>query len=761
MTLGKLLISLGLEKAGFDRGLDEAVESTGGFASRMTNLGGSLTKGVTLPLAALGAAAFANAVKVGNMADTLLDLSTQTGLSTRSLQEFRRVTTVAGVGADTIANAAMSLTRRLSATDEESKKVAETLGALGVSVRDSSGRLRDMDDILPEMITSLQGVENTVERNALAIQLFGRGATELAPVLGMTADEFENLRKEAHDMGLVLGDDALGAANDFRVQWDTLRQSLSGSIATIGVQLIPIMSSLVAVLSENVIPAVSRVVGWLGELSPTTQKWIAGIGALLAMLGPFLTVIGLLAKGLPLVAAGFTAIKTAILLLSGPVGWAIGAAALITIAWLKWGDDIKRIVRETVEKVQEWLGGRLSAIADRVGGTIDRVIAPFKKMYDLVVGNSYVPDMMKEIESEFKKLEEIMVRPAELAADKVAAAMMRMQLAGPQLAGAGLTMPGIVGAVAAPSRPPVEVDNFMVALVETESRLRSWGESLTWEARDMANQFRHPKVAAREFGLMAKDAGMGVLQAFTPLGIASLLLSEVMKHLQPVIESLMEPIRIVAQALAGLLAPALRIVEPLLRWMAIGLTYLGEVVARIAQGLSFAVGAAIRAIGQAIDRIPFVSGGPLIRAGQSLLDFSDSMGDAAKGFREAREELRNPVDRLEDAVDDAADSMDRLSSSVDNVVQGYKIAGARHMASSSMPVTASPTIGGSGVQGAGSGATVYPAPVTVTPVSMEVTINTSGEGRETYREFYGEVDRRTRASGGAAREWFLTLPEPV
>jgi hypothetical protein len=118
----ELIVKIGAKIDELKKGLSNAQNQLQEFGKKATSIGVSLSKNVTAPIAAIGAAAFANTVRIGNFADALLDLEQQTGLSTDALQEYRQVTTQAGVATDTIAQAAENLQKRRLASGEEGSK---------------------------------------------------------------------------------------------------------------------------------------------------------------------------------------------------------------------------------------------------------------------------------------------------------------------------------------------------------------------------------------------------------------------------------------------------------------------------------------------------------------------------------------------------------------------------------------------------------------------------------------------------------------
>lgn len=257
-TLERLQVELTADDSKLKGALGKASDSVSRFGDGLQKL-----KAVALPVAGavagIGGAALGAAVKAGRMADTLLDLSDQTGLSTDALQEYRRVTNFAGVEMDAVARAAEQMTLRFSRGAEGSADLRQGLSQLGISAKDAEGNIRPMGEIVDEAITGLAGMANETERNILATKLFSRGANELAPILGMGADEIARLREEAHEMGIVIGEDGLESANNFRQSYDSLQQTLGNVADEIGVRLAPTFTTLAATIESDWIPVIRSV----------------------------------------------------------------------------------------------------------------------------------------------------------------------------------------------------------------------------------------------------------------------------------------------------------------------------------------------------------------------------------------------------------------------------------------------------------------------------------------------------------------------
>lgn len=81
---------------------------------------------------------------------------------------------------------------------------------------------------------------------------------------------------------------------------------------------------------------------------------------------------------------------------------------------------------EMVHGIGHWLGSVLEGIWNSVTDKIDAVKGAFFDLFDAVVGNSYVPDMVDGIAAHMARLDAVMVQPATRAAGEVSRVMQDM-----------------------------------------------------------------------------------------------------------------------------------------------------------------------------------------------------------------------------------------------------------------------------------------------------------------------------------------------
>src|SRR5580658_4868377 len=141
--------------------------------------------GIASGFAAASVAALSFASHAAEAARSAELLAARTGLSVTGAQLWSRAAQVAGVEAESLQGAMRKLSQALADGGEEGRKGREALQKLGVSAYEvATGQLRPMDQILPEIFRKLGDVANVANRNAMAVQLLGRGALELAPLFG-------------------------------------------------------------------------------------------------------------------------------------------------------------------------------------------------------------------------------------------------------------------------------------------------------------------------------------------------------------------------------------------------------------------------------------------------------------------------------------------------------------------------------------------------------------------------------------------------
>jgi hypothetical protein len=287
-VIGALRVSLGLDSAQFQSGADTAEK-------RAYRLGENIGKALRSPIDAatslkgvIGGLAGALALnelagatqRAFDYADAIADLSDRTGASTKLIQEFRYAAQLSGSGVDVADEALGKFTRTLGLAQAGGDAQIKLFRDLGVT---SS----DFDTAFRQTLDGLAKLPSVQQRNAVALQLFGKSASTLTSLLGQGSAGFNELAARANELGIVLQDDVIRNAGQANDQLDTMKMILSAQFANTVAQN---ANSLVA-LAQGVGDLTTSLIKFMSS-NPETA--LAIIGA----------IAGSRAGGLPGAAAG-------------------------------------------------------------------------------------------------------------------------------------------------------------------------------------------------------------------------------------------------------------------------------------------------------------------------------------------------------------------------------------------------------------------------------------------------------------------------
>ncbi len=205
------------------------------------------------------------AVKAGALADDLNTMATVTGLSTKQLQEFAYASDLIDVSTDTLAGSLKKLTSNMATAQKGSGDVYDTFKELGVSFKNADGTLRNTNDVFNDTIRALGKVKNETERDALAMKLFGKSATDLNPLIEGGIDTLEEMSKQANELGLILSQETLDGANAFNDQLDILKANGKGLFQVIGAEVATSLTPAMEKVNSVTMDVIKNLTGALRE----------------------------------------------------------------------------------------------------------------------------------------------------------------------------------------------------------------------------------------------------------------------------------------------------------------------------------------------------------------------------------------------------------------------------------------------------------------------------------------------------------------
>ena len=205
MIVRELFARLGLD---LDQGaFDRATAAVAGLSAGLLGVG-----------AAVGAAGVGLAALVKSTADAgsaVAKASTKLGVSREALQEWQHAAEMSGVGSDEFEHGLRHLALTAYNAASGSAEAVHAFRQLGVQFRDGSGKVRPLAALLGDLNGRFAAMGDSTKKTALAQHLFGRGGSELLPLLSKNKEAVQGLKQEAHDLGLVLSDRVIDDAKEF------------------------------------------------------------------------------------------------------------------------------------------------------------------------------------------------------------------------------------------------------------------------------------------------------------------------------------------------------------------------------------------------------------------------------------------------------------------------------------------------------------------------------------------------------------------
>lgn len=241
-------------------------------------------------------------------ADNIITLSMQTGQSSTQLQEFAYASELIDVSVDTLQGSLTKLTNNMQDTMNGTGNAKASFEALGVSVTNADGSMRSANDVFYETIDALGQVKNETERDAMAMDIFGRSAQDLNPLIIQGSKTLKAYADEAHNMGYVLDDEALSALGAVDDAYQRLQKTQEGVKNQLAVEFAPYLEEFYgdvttmvkdggkAIKDSGIVDAFGMLLETVGDiLNPMSDLSNNRVPALTKALQPLAKVMALMA----------------------------------------------------------------------------------------------------------------------------------------------------------------------------------------------------------------------------------------------------------------------------------------------------------------------------------------------------------------------------------------------------------------------------------------------------------------------------------
>ena len=283
---------------------------------------------------------------------------------------------------------------------------AKQMEALGISVYDSEGNMRSLNDILGDLNTSMDGMTSAEKSNIISTIFNKTDLSSVNALLANTGSTWDDLQQKITDSG--------GAAQQMA---DTQLDNLQGQITILKSAL----EGLAISFGELLMPAIKQIVGWvqkfvdfLNSLDEGTKKTVVTIAFLAAALGPVLIVIGKVISAVgtimtivPKIAGVINTVKGAFAalnttMLANPIFLIIAAITALVAAfiylwntnegfrqfWIDLWENVKQVaitVWNAIKAFFQQVWDAIKAIFTTVFGIIKTLVTTYFNLYKTII----------------------------------------------------------------------------------------------------------------------------------------------------------------------------------------------------------------------------------------------------------------------------------------------------------------------------------------------------------------------------------------
>lgn len=319
--LGDLIVRIGADTRDLNKELGKVRRSMRSMTSNFKSLGQDLTRSLTLPLAAIGAASIKSAADLEKLETSFISLTGGAEQAADMMQQLNEFTAKTPFQIDAVANSA----RQLIASGSDISEVNEQLQFLGDIAATSGVEINEIAAIFAKV-----NAKGKVELENLN-QLAERGIPifkALADATGLPADKLGAGRVAVEQFNTVLksfaqeGGFAAGAMERLS---ETAAGKFSTALDNLKIAGAALVESLMPAL-KDAIDFVVRLAQKFTALDDSTKKTILIVGGLAAAVGPLVVGLSSALQSVQLLSRAFTAI-------GGPISIAIAATAGAVLAF--------------------------------------------------------------------------------------------------------------------------------------------------------------------------------------------------------------------------------------------------------------------------------------------------------------------------------------------------------------------------------------------------------------------------------------------
>ncbi len=176
-------------------------------------------------------------------ADNVHKLSQRTGVAVETLSGYQYAAKIAGVSGDDLEKGFKKLNGEIENAARGNVQASAEFAALGISVRDSSGKTKDAGVVMNELADKFADMPDGAQKAAMAVNFFGKSGDRMIPMLNEGSAGLKKLTDEAARFGVVISAKTAKQAEEFSDQVTKIGFVSEGLKMSFTSAALPIMKS--------------------------------------------------------------------------------------------------------------------------------------------------------------------------------------------------------------------------------------------------------------------------------------------------------------------------------------------------------------------------------------------------------------------------------------------------------------------------------------------------------------------------------------
>lgn len=368
--LGDLVVRIGADTRDLNKSLGRVQRNMRSMSSNFERLGQSMTRSLTLPIAAFGAAAVKSAADLETLETSFVSLTGGAQEAAMMMKQLNEFTAQTPFQIDAVAKAA----RQLIASGTEVSQVNTQLQFLGDIAATSGSSIDEIAAIFAKVNAKgkveLENLNQLAERGIPIFKALSDATGLLPSELGagaVTVEEFNNaLQGFAENGGFAAG--AMERLSETAAgRFSTALDNVKLALANVGEQILPFVN-------EGLQKFTVLMQGF-ARLSPTTLALAGSIAAVAAAIGPLITMLPKIIAGVNALKASFLLTTPAILGVAAVAGVIIGLFGRIAKEARGSAEEVREVERAIQDLTKTELARELGVTRDADRAAVQEAIA--------------------------------------------------------------------------------------------------------------------------------------------------------------------------------------------------------------------------------------------------------------------------------------------------------------------------------------------------------------------------------------------------